>query len=340
MAEYRQNASYGFISKKPWEPAKVEIEEDGGHSNKYSLPYGLCKKYGIDLPDGARPREAWEALKKHGVYPPYSEEGKDQYDEETGEHKDEEKADGEEKKENSDKRFKTRDEAKKYLYERKLICDKSLDSVEEKLFIENADKLAELDKKFGFMKNNKESILFTAEAIGAGTIAKTNARGVGDSFRTTRLILNSRYYSKTEELKKIEEYANKTGQSVPYEETQTTVYAITHEYGHIAFEKIIADDAGEESQRLLDEAMKSTDYYEMDKIFAKARKVPENVAKQIVKEIKSIAKSKFGDKSMFMSSYGLSTPHEWLAEAFANSQCGSPNALGLATSEYLKKRGY
>ena len=105
MAEYRQNASYGFISKKPWVPATVEIEEDGGgHSNKYSLPYGLCKKYGIDLPDGARPREAWEALKKHGVYPPYSEEGEDQYDEETGEHKGEEKANGEEKKEKQERK--------------------------------------------------------------------------------------------------------------------------------------------------------------------------------------------------------------------------------------------
>lgn len=28
------------------------------------LAFGLCKKYGIDLPDGAGPKEAWEALKE------------------------------------------------------------------------------------------------------------------------------------------------------------------------------------------------------------------------------------------------------------------------------------
>ena len=31
------------------------------------LPFGLCKEYGINLPKGATPGDAWEALKKHGV---------------------------------------------------------------------------------------------------------------------------------------------------------------------------------------------------------------------------------------------------------------------------------
>ena len=34
------------------------------------LPYGLCKKYGIELPEGATPRDAWNALKdKKGITP-------------------------------------------------------------------------------------------------------------------------------------------------------------------------------------------------------------------------------------------------------------------------------
>ena len=33
--------------------------------NKNSLPYGLCAKYGIELTDGATPRQAWDALKRH-----------------------------------------------------------------------------------------------------------------------------------------------------------------------------------------------------------------------------------------------------------------------------------
>ena len=31
------------------------------------LPYGLCKKYGIELPQGATPREAWAALHDIGI---------------------------------------------------------------------------------------------------------------------------------------------------------------------------------------------------------------------------------------------------------------------------------
>lgn len=82
MATYRQNASYDFISKKPWDPATAEvIDDEGGTTNKNALPFGLCKKFGISLPDGARPRDAWEALKQHGVYPPWTPEGEDQYTE-------------------------------------------------------------------------------------------------------------------------------------------------------------------------------------------------------------------------------------------------------------------
>ena len=33
--------------------------------NKNALPFGLCAKYGIELPEGAAPRQAWDALKRH-----------------------------------------------------------------------------------------------------------------------------------------------------------------------------------------------------------------------------------------------------------------------------------
>lgn len=64
MAEYRQNANNNEI-----------INEEGGTSEKGAggntgLPFGLCKKYGISLPENATPREAWAALeKKTGLTP-------------------------------------------------------------------------------------------------------------------------------------------------------------------------------------------------------------------------------------------------------------------------------
>lgn len=63
----------------------VEPEIDDAGSNT-GLPFGLCKKYGISLPNKATPRDAWNALKGKGVYPPWTAEGKNQY-EPDGQHK-------------------------------------------------------------------------------------------------------------------------------------------------------------------------------------------------------------------------------------------------------------
>lgn len=45
-----------------------EESSGGGHGNT-KLPYGLCRKYGIEVQNGWTPREAWEALEGKGVSP-------------------------------------------------------------------------------------------------------------------------------------------------------------------------------------------------------------------------------------------------------------------------------
>lgn len=44
-------------------------EEKNSKSNRYSLPYGLCERYGIRLEKNARPRDAWDALARKGITP-------------------------------------------------------------------------------------------------------------------------------------------------------------------------------------------------------------------------------------------------------------------------------
>lgn len=52
------------------ERQEEEKKEGGGHRGNLGLPFGLCAKYGITLPEGATPREAWDALKeKTGLTP-------------------------------------------------------------------------------------------------------------------------------------------------------------------------------------------------------------------------------------------------------------------------------
>ncbi len=57
-----------------------ENDGKGDNHGNLGLPFGLCAKYGIPLPEGATPRDAWNALKEHkGMYPPWTEKGERQY---------------------------------------------------------------------------------------------------------------------------------------------------------------------------------------------------------------------------------------------------------------------
>ena len=57
------------MAKKVYTPPEL-VESENTHSGNTGLPFGLCKKYGIDLPNGATPRQAWEALKREkGITP-------------------------------------------------------------------------------------------------------------------------------------------------------------------------------------------------------------------------------------------------------------------------------
>ena len=66
MKQFRQNASYKDIMKQTAEDGAegetegTELKGEGGHGNRYSLPYGLCESVGIDT-YGMTPREAWDA---------------------------------------------------------------------------------------------------------------------------------------------------------------------------------------------------------------------------------------------------------------------------------------
>ena len=63
---YRQNTPYQDITGDEGE----EPQEEKRSSGNTRLPFGLCKKYRIPLPDDATPRDAWAALEgKTGLKP-------------------------------------------------------------------------------------------------------------------------------------------------------------------------------------------------------------------------------------------------------------------------------
>ncbi len=68
--EYRQNQ---------WETNGTSSDDNAEKEKargNIGLPFGLCEKYGIRLPQNATPSDAWDALEKKGVYPPWTDKGK------------------------------------------------------------------------------------------------------------------------------------------------------------------------------------------------------------------------------------------------------------------------
>ena len=66
--QYRQNTSYGEILADGSENSESEEGSSVNHGNT-RLPFGLCERYGIQLPSKATPRDAWNALKGKGITP-------------------------------------------------------------------------------------------------------------------------------------------------------------------------------------------------------------------------------------------------------------------------------
>lgn len=120
--------------------------------------------------------------------------------------------------------------------------------------------------------------------------------------------------------------------SMPCSEEFLESYSFTHEYGHAVSNYLISEEI-KSTPKLLNVVNSGSineiiaEFHEMEKTF--------------YNEIKEIAAkgSKHFNEAQYMSEYGLSSFSEFFAECFANSQCGSPNIMGKATEEFLKRKG-
>lgn len=315
--------------------------EDDGGSAKYSLPFGLCKKYGIPIGKNWTPRDAWAALKGKGVVSDVSGE----YDEldKTGEQGNETQ-DGtnpqEEVKTNGDVvKFSTREEAVRYIQDKVgMNISQGMSKIPDDVFIPNAERLANLEKKFGIIGKQPNRVDFGTDVHRISTYAAI-ATNAGEGV-VAELNINPLFFKNAQTLIAAEERALKSGYSMPHDDSQNLVYTVTHEYGHMVFTPLLYDnDLKAEIQDIYKQGI--INYSTGDEILKKVKKAKEKAAKKIENDIIKIAKEK--DKTInvksLMSRYGNEKHVEWLAEAFANSQCGKPNAIGDATMEYLKRRG-
>lgn len=233
--------------------------------------------------------------------------------------------------------------------------------VDKSLAVDNTNQLLALEHKFGVLKTTKvEVIAKDKSSIASVGVLPTNPAD-------QRLYFSTNYFNSREKLISTNRDCQKKDSSgkpwqMPHAEGKDSIYAITHEYGHMIQNMLVTQrykkDGWKENNPDafldLDGAQKAmSDYYirgyslskaksEGDKIYLKwyedRRK---EVAATCRKEILTIAKKnnrKF-KKDDFISRYGKKSDAEFFAEVFANSQLGAPNELGIAMQQWLKQKG-
>lgn len=107
------------------------------------------------------------------------------------------------------------------------------------------------------------------------------------------------------------------GRFMPCKESNYDVYTVTHEYGHMIQNSIIANEVNPTD---------TEDYY---KTYAKHKEEIIEIAKSIDSNV---------DIEKEMSQYGLDKDSDFFAESFANYQLGEPNVFGKAMEIWLQRR--
>lgn len=237
--------------------------------------------------------------------------------------------------------------------------------VDKSLAVDNTNQLLSLERKFGVLKNTKVTITAERESsIASVGIFPTNPVG-------QTLYFSTNYFNSRDKLittNKNCHVKDVSGQAfqMPHAEGKDSIYAITHEYGHLIQNMLIAQrfrkDGWKESNPNaflnFEGAQKAVgEYYANGYSFAKAKAEGQEVylkwykdrqaevVDQCRKEIIAIAKKNNKNFKLkdHISKYGskitLVGKEEFFAEVFANSQLGAPNELGIAMQQWLVQKG-
>lgn len=186
----------------------------------------------------------------------------------------------------------------------------SLSSLDSEVMREAYNALAALEDRFGVVSKSAK-MTFGVELMEKDTRAYVD----GDYLFPNEmgLVVSSRYTAQQNDEMMRANLAK--GYAVPYDAGRYTGthYLITHEYGHMV-ENILNHNSN----------ARTPGKYLM-------------AAEQRKHEILEIARTKYGSTDR-VSDYGTSNANEFFAEAFANSQLGKPNAIGLAMNDFLAQK--
>ncbi len=118
------------------------------------------------------------------------------------------------------------------------------------------------------------------------------------------------------------------------------VSATNHEMGHVIHEALIEQVKIQDSEYIKLQRIKLSELKKDDMLGSVVQELmldnyPIDKTTDGILEVASKMTGAKADKSMIESKYGMSSQHEWLAEAFSNSEGGDSNIIGKAMAEYL-----
>ena len=218
--------------------------------------------------------------------------------------------------------------------------NKDLSEIDNRLLSDNTKRLNQLIEKYPktkeFIKNR--NVKFNALDLKEKEIAHVSS---DIDLKNIEITLSKKQYKSYNELLKTEANELKIKNCMDRTEKYKSVYTITHEFGHF-IENIFIDEYNKqhlaEFFNMKSRALNAKTINQSKNIL---RKWQENIADEISQEIYGIALKNNPKLNInkLLSVYGKKDSFEFFAECFANLECGKPNELGKALSEYLKKRG-
>lgn len=214
----------------------------------------------------------------------------------------------------------------------------SISGINDELFIENTKQLVRLEDKFGAIH---KSSLTRFDDVNHANAAACAESGYATPHIQNLSLCRSHYFDKAQMLQKEKKWVDSKW-SVPCLESELPIVSLTHEYGHMIQNNLVAQamrEAGwDESNYFAFMDRKAKSKNAKFKWYIKQRK---SVQDMCYNEIIAIAKEK---NPLFVledniSGYGKTNKAEFFAEVFANSQLGKPNELGNAMNEWLERKG-
>lgn len=237
------------------------------------------------------------------------------------------------------------------------LNERQLKKLNDENFVQNANQLNKLEQEFGAIHNQDTVRLDAKTKKNVNAYVETKVLNTKEE---TLVLEVSTFARSVEEANIIQKKHLETNWCMPYNEGKGSVYAVTHEYGHILeYNEIykrnteLFDSVKEfaniknSSDLEIYAAEKGINPYEASIAFKKAQSKAlvyiQEMEMNIFDEVQAIGKEKFGeDFRLFseLSRYGMSSRAEGFAEMFANSQLGKPNKAGECMVEWLGRNGY